>query len=206
LDYLSGKYYANLDPIYQQSFIDLTFEKSSLIITSDTELCGDQIYNNVIIRNNAIVTICDYNGTEGSGTLNFIVSDTFTLEGGSVIEGTGKGGETIGNGNVGERILGLNYHLRLSGSSGAGYGGKGGNGGTSDGKPIPIGGNEYGSNSDSSVFMGSNGRNGIMYNIHSGNWFSYGIGGSGGAILSIDSSVAQIMVQLILMEKVELMQ
>lgn len=167
---------------------------SDLIISTNTELCGDQYYNNVIINNSATVSVCPYDGTNGTGELNFYVANTFILESGSTIDGNGKGYSTnpkISDGSNGQYYGGsglgdgggtgacdLNDDF---GGAGAGYGGVGGRG-SWEINGNNAGGSTYYTGSNLTIYMGSGGGMGVQRS--NGGSFA---GGRGGAKIYIQA-------------------
>ncbi len=97
---------------------------NDLIISSNQELCGNQIgYDNIIINNSATVTVCT------GGDITFMAYGNFTLDSSSTIYGKGKGVETTGNGANG----GTSGTTCAGGYGGASHNSSGGNGGGSSG-------------------------------------------------------------------------
>jgi len=115
---------------------------NNLIISDNQEMCGTYTgYANIIINNTAIITICDYNGTSGTGELTLHAYNDVTIESGVTINGAGKGytggaAPTNTNGNNGNGdgnglggyydTIGTNYAGGGSGAGGYAIGGYGG--------------------------------------------------------------------------------
>jgi hypothetical protein len=99
-------------------------QAADLVISSSTTLCGVQTYDNVIINNSAVVTICAYNGTDPSGTLTFNVAN-LTLASGSTINGTRKGRPGSSTRSVCAAAPGGGRSASSGGGGGGGYGGAG---------------------------------------------------------------------------------
>ncbi|MCD4771681.1 hypothetical protein K8R30_04695 [archaeon] len=192
----SGKYILKRNISFMFFLFCIPFiAAENLTISSSTTLCGNYEYDNVLIESGVTVTVCDYNGTEGTGVLNFSAEDTFTLESGATINGNGKGyrggakatmwdndgssGEGDGAGGAGvKHSTGDPYWL--GGGGGAGYGGAGGTGGEGGLSSAygGTGGSSYGNQSVLDVmFLGSGGGSGPTAPGSDGDG---GTGGDGG--------------------------
>lgn len=171
---------------------------SDLIISGETtELCGDLYYMNVYINDSATVNICEYNGTAGTGEVNFYVAGEFVLESGSEINGDGDGwrggnetiiyapgGQTYGTSGEGDGAGGgACSHNKDHGAGGAGYGAYGGNGGYVTGEGATKRGVEYGTDSGDDIAKGSGGGSGA----YRGMITSVIRGGDGGALLNVEA-------------------
>ncbi|MDH3352820.1 MAG: hypothetical protein OEL87_00025 [Nanoarchaeota archaeon] len=179
---------------------------TTLTIQTDTELCGDQIYDSVIINNSAVVTICAYNGTEGTGKLNFTVSGDFIMDSGTLINGAAKG---FRGGAVTSTICSGATHVGAGGEGaggghgstngfvstcGLGYGGAGGGFGNvaGDGARLELvsiigGGSEYDNNTNISIRLGSGGGGGSIDDAT-----NVIVGGNGGGGLYISANIINI--------------
>ncbi|MFA6023432.1 MAG: hypothetical protein WC781_05075 [Candidatus Pacearchaeota archaeon] len=140
------------------------YQEDIIIDTSQT-MCGTYNAKRVLITNNAVVTICQWNGIEGTGTLQFN-TENFTMMKGTKIIGTGKG-FTGGNPSVNGWGTGHGYAW----GGGGGYGGAGGFSGGA-------GGIIYGSDIDVTS-IGSGGAGGG----DTGN----GYGGNGGGYFKVNA-------------------
>ena len=176
-----------------------------LTISSNTQLCGEYYVENFEINNNAIVTVCNYNGTTGTGMLK-INAININIESGSSINADGKGyrgattrvlcaGGGSNNGVSGEGDGGGGGSACLdgegSGAGGGGFGNSGGAGGRSGVRTAGTAGSEYSNSSNLILFIGSGGGSG-SYNDNTG----VNVGGNGGGGIFLNAVNINIQGQL----------
>ena len=140
---------------------------SALVIDGTTvQVCGDDVYDYVVIRNGGTAEICAKNATPGTGYWNVTANIYFNLTSDSTITGVGKGwlggndaghdqiiskGQGPGGGGAGTRLP------VMAGGGGGGHGGAGGCGGCNSGGCWAGGGGSYGSAIDKTLTIGSGG-------------------------------------------------
>ena len=174
---------------------------SDITFSSNQEVCGNYTYQNIIINNSATLTVCDYNGTAGTGEVNFYAVEDFTMESGTVINGnalgwrggagrtgtagSGNNGEGTGYGHGGGKYEGSDDYG--GGGGGAGAYAAGGNGGEAynDGSPKSDGGISYMINNSLNTYQGSGGGGGGK---GTDTGYPAGDGGNGGATIYIQAS------------------
>ncbi|KKN69372.1 hypothetical protein LCGC14_0442320 [marine sediment metagenome] len=169
-------------------------EENDLIISSSQTMCGNYTgYNNIIVNNSATITICDYNGTAGTGYIDLQAYYNVTVDSSVTINGDYKGGDggnpaSAGSGNNGigdgaglggfRDTIGQDY---CGGGSGAGGYASGGYGGGSPDPPASnrkAGGSLYELLNIQEVYFGSGGGSGADQGNSDPN-FKGGDGGGG---------------------------
>ncbi|OPX17982.1 hypothetical protein BXT86_03560 [candidate division WOR-3 bacterium 4484_100] len=164
-------------------------DADSLIVNNDSLLiCGLHQYNvKVDLINNAQITVRTWNGSDSSGWLQF--KAPYIHINNSSILGPGCGYSGGDNSHPDGAGPGYGSAGTTGGGGGGAYGGAGGDGG--DTNP-GIGGQPYGSQTDTLIQMGSGGGAGRLSEVD-------GFGGAGGgmvylygSIISIDSSYINV--------------
>jgi len=154
---------------------------NNLIISDNQEMCGTYTgYANIIINNTATITICDYNGTSGTGELTLHAYNDVTIESGVTINGTGKGytggaAPTNTNGNNGNGdgnglggyydTIGTQYAGGGSGAGGYAIGGYGGGSPDVPSSNRKAGGIAYQTSGIKESYIGSGGGSGADFGI-----------------------------------------
>ena len=122
---------------------DISFIDPDLTLSTSITMCNlNDTYDNIIIQSGGIINICEYDGTNGYGTLTLLVAN-LTIDNNGKINGIGKGFR--GSTTQGVASEGCGGAGAGAGGYAGGGGGYGGIGGTGAGSPGGTGGSACGS-------------------------------------------------------------
>ncbi len=163
------------------------------------ELCGNQAFDYVRLKNGSKIYVCPQNGTEGTGMLNITALEEIFVDSTSEINGEGRGyegGDACAAGGCKQGTWGENgegpgggtgggyIYCDYYGGGGGSYGGVGGHSYVVDNARGGVGGPIYGITDAMYIYPGSGGGEGGIDRCGSGIVGSGGYGGGAVSILS----------------------